>query len=86
MEKTASDLKSQGWLREEMIKYFPWESLERYDKDKTLLVHRDRAMLISRRIAGLLKKKYGARRAVLFGSLAHKAWFTPRSDIDRGFC
>ena len=82
MVKTASDLKNGGWAREEMVKYSPWESLERYSKDKNLLARRDRAMLISCRIGDLLKKKYGARRVVLFGSLAHKAWFTPRSDID----
>jgi len=82
MVKTASDLKNGGWPREEMGKYSPWKSLERYDKDRNLLVRRDKAMLISRRIAGLLKEKYGASRVILFGSLAHKAWFTPRSDID----
>ena len=38
--------------------------------------------MISRQIAGLLKKKYRATRVALFGSLAHKVWFTPRSDID----
>lgn len=82
MIKTASDLKNDGWPREEMSKYSPWESLERHEKDRNLLDRRDRAMLISRRIAGLLKEKYEARRVVLFGSLAHRAWFTPRSDID----
>ncbi|MBW1804365.1 MAG: nucleotidyltransferase domain-containing protein, partial [Deltaproteobacteria bacterium] len=63
-------------------KYSPWEALERYSKDRNLLARRDRAILLSRQIAGLLKEKYGARRVVLFGSLAHKTWFTPRSDID----
>lgn len=32
--------------------------------------------------ATLLKTKFGARRVVLFGSLAHKAWFVPNSDVD----
>jgi predicted nucleotidyltransferase len=39
-------------------------------------------LTISRQIAKLLKEQYGANRVVLFGSLAHDAWFTPRSDID----
>jgi len=32
--------------------------------------------------ASLLKTRFGARRVVLFGSLAHGAWFTPDSDVD----
>jgi uncharacterized protein len=32
--------------------------------------------------ATLLKTKFGAQRVVLFGSLAHKAWFVPNSDVD----
>jgi predicted nucleotidyltransferase len=82
MGKTASDLKNGGWPKEEMNKYYPWGSLERYSKDGALLARRDRALMISRQIADLLRKKYGATRVVLFGSLAHNAWFTPRSDID----
>jgi predicted nucleotidyltransferase len=65
-----------------MNKYHPWDSIDRYSKDRALLARRDRALTISRQIARLLKKKYGATRVVLFGSLAHNAWFTPRSDID----
>ena len=82
MGKTASDLKNSGWPSEEMKKYHPWDSIDRYSKDRALLARRARALKISRKIAGLLKRKYGATRIVLFGSLAHDAWFTPRSDID----
>jgi predicted nucleotidyltransferase len=32
--------------------------------------------------ADLLKARFGARRVVLFGSLAHQAWFAPDSDVD----
>ena len=32
--------------------------------------------------AELLKKQYNARRVILFGSLAHRAWFTPDTDVD----
>ena len=32
--------------------------------------------------AVVLKTRFGARRVVLFGSLAHAAWFTPDSDVD----
>jgi predicted nucleotidyltransferase len=30
----------------------------------------------------VLKSRFHARRVVLFGSLAHAAWFTPDSDVD----
>lgn len=36
----------------------------------------------ARRAAELLKRQFGATRVVLFGSLAHRLWFTRWSDID----
>ena len=35
-----------------------------------------------REVAAILKTRYGVRRVVLFGSLAHAAWFTADSDVD----
>lgn len=32
--------------------------------------------------AELIKARFGARRVILFGSLAHEAWFYPQSDVD----
>ena len=32
--------------------------------------------------ADLLKTRFGARRVILFGSLAHQGWFAPDSDVD----
>lgn len=32
--------------------------------------------------AKVLKTRFGARRVILFGSLAHRAWFAPDSDVD----
>lgn len=32
--------------------------------------------------AEMLKSCYHARRVVLFGSMAHRAWFGPESDVD----
>ena len=43
---------------------------------------RARAWDIARRAAALLKEEFGATRVVVFGSLAHGAWFHPHSDID----
>ena len=44
----------------------------------------ERKQLLSRirEAAAVLKTRFGARRVVLFGSLAHAAWFTPDSDVD----
>ena len=35
-----------------------------------------------REAAAEIKARFGARRVVLFGSLAHAAWFVPDSDVD----
>ena len=43
---------------------------------------RARAMEISREAARILKKKYGATRVALFGSLARSSMFATTSDID----
>lgn len=36
----------------------------------------------AKRAAALLKHEFGATKVVLFGSLAHRLWFTQWSDID----
>ena len=43
---------------------------------------REAAWSTARRAARLLREEFGATRVVAFGSLAHGAWFGPRSDID----
>jgi predicted nucleotidyltransferase len=35
-----------------------------------------------RKAAALLKTKFGVRRVILIGSLAHASWFTAESDVD----
>ena len=82
MTKTATDLKRAGWPRDELIKYRPWEAMERYKRDQGLISHRDRALRVARKAAVLLKERFGANRVVLFGTLSQDGWFTPRSDID----
>ena len=46
--------------------------------------HRSREQLLERvrRAAAVLKHRFHARRVLLFGSLAHAAWFTAGSDVD----
>lgn len=43
---------------------------------------REAAWRVARRAASVLKEKFAAERVIVFGSLAHGAWFHPRSDID----
>lgn len=43
---------------------------------------RERLLDRIRQAAAGLKARFGARRVVLFGSLAHTAWFMPDSDVD----
>lgn len=43
---------------------------------------RERALRIAHEAARLLYDEFGVTRVVLFGSLAHDAWFHARSDID----
>lgn len=48
----------------------------------SLRLRRRRAWSAARRAASLLKRDFGARRAWVFGSLAHRAWYHAASDID----
>jgi predicted nucleotidyltransferase len=43
---------------------------------------RERLMKRVREAAAMLRTRYGAQRVILFGSLAHAAWFMPDSDVD----
>jgi predicted nucleotidyltransferase len=43
---------------------------------------RERLLVKAHEAAAQLKLRFGARRILLFGSLAHGAWFAPDSDID----
>lgn len=54
------------------------EAARRQDAER----RREAAWDIARRAARLLREEFGATRVLAFGSLAHGAWFGPRSDID----
>jgi predicted nucleotidyltransferase len=43
---------------------------------------RERVLDRIREAASVVKTRFGARRVVLFGSLAHAAWFMLDSDVD----
>lgn len=51
--------------------------------DDSIVTERwERAWKVARMAAKLLYERFDATRVVVFGSLAHRAWFTPWSDID----
>jgi len=43
---------------------------------------RDQLLARARELAKMLKRQFGVRKVVLFGSLARIAWYTPSSDVD----
>ena len=76
MAKTALEL-----TREEWKAYDPGYHL-RTNKALHDSKRRQQAWRVARKAAKLLRERFGARKVVVFGSLAHRAWFTARSDID----
>ena len=50
--------------------------------EQEMRARRESAWSVARAAAPLLKERFGAKRVIAFGSLAHGAWFHARSDID----
>ncbi len=73
MARTALDLTA-----EELQAYRPSK-----EPDEPQVGERwEQAWKVARSAARLLRERFGATRVVAFGSLAHRAWFSPWSDID----
>lgn len=73
MAKTALDLSD-----EELRTYRPGRGLREWPLGE----RRERAWQVARAAVHLLREDFGATRVVVFGSLAHRAWFSAWSDID----
>lgn len=74
---TALELGRDGWK--------PFlEAARRRRPARIDLEHPERQRLLSlaRQVAEALKARFGVKRVILFGSLAHGAWFAPDSDVD----
>ena len=56
--------------------------MEAYQKDTRTAGRKSLAWKMARIASNILKEKYGAKKVVLFGSLANEKRFTPWSDID----
>ena len=76
---TALELTREGWKS-----YLEAARRRPVVSDLTPAERRARERLLDRvrKAAVVLKTRFGARRVVLFGSLAHAAWFVPDSDVD----
>lgn len=76
---TALELTREGWKS-----YLEAARRRPALPEVTAVEQRARERLLDRvrEAAGMLKTRFGARRVVLFGSLAHAAWFMPDSDVD----
>lgn len=79
MTKTALDL-----TKEERRVYRLSEIFGRREKEKSgeISIRKREAWEVARRAAEILRKKFGAGKVVVFGSLAHDKEFGPWSDID----
>ena len=77
MGRTVNQISS-----EELRRYNPMRTMEDYQKDPKVAGRRLLAWKMARIASKILKEKYGAKKVVLFGSLANEKRFTPWSDVD----
>ncbi len=74
---TALELGREGWK--------PYIRANRQPAQSELTIQqqeRDQLLERVRKVAHCLKKQFGARRVLIFGSLAHAGWFAKDSDVD----
>ncbi len=76
---TALELDRVEWQR-----YLKTAKRRRRAMASTPQEHREKQHLMAqiRKLAEELKSRFGVRRVVLFGSLAHEAWSISDSDVD----
>ena len=75
---TALELTRDGWSHYiEVASRRPPPELTMEEKEK-----REKLLNRVQKVASMLKRRFGARRVWLFGSLAQTSWFTSDSDVD----
>ena len=77
MDKTAAQLTTQ-----EKNNYRKFARLRDETEMREMLARRERALLVARKAARILKESFGVTRVLLFGSLVTQSWFHIRSDVD----
>lgn len=78
---TALELKREEWQRFKGIPPDGYEPLELTQEEQR---ERDELFARIRELAKAIKNRFGAKRVVLFGSLAGISRFTAASDVDLG--
>jgi predicted nucleotidyltransferase len=76
---TALESSPESWKRYRGLSVRGLERVELTEDERRTQEHLMRRV---RQAADALKARFGVRRVVLFGSLAHEAWFVPDSDVD----
>lgn len=75
---TALELGPEGWK----TSLEPLRSRPEHVLSPEQFEERDRLIEKAREAAAMLKERYGAKRVILFGSLAHDLWFDEWTDVD----
>lgn len=76
---TALELSREDWKRYSGTPATECRAAEETEREH---VERERLLGRVREAAAALKARFCIERVVLFGSLAHEAWFVPDSDVD----
>jgi predicted nucleotidyltransferase len=76
---TALELEREDWRRYQRCLYRRSAPRQPTPEEQR---ERDRLLARARELAKMLKRQFGVRKVVLFGSLARMSWFTPGSDVD----
>jgi uncharacterized protein len=76
-------LKTAGHLTEKEIEAYRSSLISRQEQEtRELKQRRERAWSLALKAADMLKKRFGVKKVVLFGSLARERIFTMWSDVD----
>ncbi len=76
-------VKTAAQVTDEEIAVYRATARQREERERRDQARRaQRARVLAQRAAALLKERFGARRVVLFGSLARRDFFHRRSDVD----
>lgn len=76
---TALELGSKGWKPYIKAAHLLPDPPHKTQHEREV---REKILDRVRELASALKTRFKAQRVILFGSLAHDAWFTPDSDVD----
>jgi uncharacterized protein len=77
------ELKTAGHLTEKEIEAYRNSLIFRQEQEtRELKQRRERAWSLALKAAEMLKERFGAKKVVLFGSLARERMFTMWSDVD----